>query len=689
MKKFLLSLFCLTIMAGTVGAETYVHTFKSGELPKDGGTVNLSGFDWNTTAVTYIGWDQSNGKGIQIGSKNSPNASFTISSSAFAECTIKSITVNSSIANSGDATMSISVNDQKSEAYTLTTTSTSYTFDCEDTKGEIEISWSATQRAYYLQSITIEFTPTEGMVVVPTPEFTTEQKVYADQVTVEASVAQESGAILYYTIDGTDPSYEDYHSDPRVGTTIRSGYYILSHKITSTSTIKAMAVLDVDGEIYKSDIAEATYIVSPTKPYIPASNIESGKSYTFMVKDSVAMFLNKEYGYLPAEAAKVSDNYIEAIAHCGFTFTAADGGYTIQDAEGRYLYMKGTYNSFNFSETKPTENGIWSVTVDGEGVATITNSNGKKLYYSEKYKNFACYADDFATSTDLLPKLYMLREYPTATISPANGAELTKIDKITITCEEGIKSSSLKASASVYGGSSTTFTVSQTNSNTLTLTAKTPLTTKDNVEVSINITGDIMLNPNGMNMALPITSRYGVRTLVKYKLMGDAPAAVLQSVDPESGSTLEDITNIIFTFDKIVNGYDENTQLSLKLDGTETFVPVHFTTNPKDKEGNVISIDFEQVALAAEWPATINGSWTLDIPTGYFIDQNNKKVEGCTQKYIVKNDGTGIEDVMTDEENWVVYNIAGVKILDTKDAALVNALPKGLYIINGKKVIFK
>ena len=147
MKKFLLSLFCLIAMAGTVGAETYKHTIKSGELSKDGGTETLSDFDWSSTAVSYIGWDQNNVKGIQIGSKNNPNPSFTLSSSAFAECTIKSITVNSSIANSGDAKMTITVDNQTSEEYTLTTSDAAYTFDCEDTKGNIEIKWAATQRA--------------------------------------------------------------------------------------------------------------------------------------------------------------------------------------------------------------------------------------------------------------------------------------------------------------------------------------------------------------------------------------------------------------------------------------------------------------------------------------------------------------------------------------------------------------
>ena len=689
MKKFLLSLFCLIAMAGTVGAETYKHTFKSGELSKDGGTVTLSDFDWTSTAVSYIGWDQNNVKGIQIGSKNNPNPSFTLSSSAFAECTIKSITVNSSIANSGDAKMTITVDNQKSEEYTLTTSDAAYTFDCEDTKGNIEIKWAATQRAYYISSITIEFAPADGMIVVPTPQFVTEQGVYADKVSVEASVPQDSGAILYYTIDGTEPSYEDYHSEPRVGTTIRSGYYVLYQTLTSTATIKVMAVLDVDGDIYKSDVVEAKYIVSPTMPYIPASSIESGKNYTFLANDTVAKYVfGKEYGYLESEAAKINENYIEAIAHSGFKFTAAEGGYTMQDSEGRYLYIKGTYNSFNFSDKLPTENYIWNVTVDGNGFATIKNSNGKTLYYSSKYKNFACY--ESATEGDVLPKLYMQREYPTFEITPVNGSTVEKVETITITCSEGIKPDNLKVTSDAYGINSTTFTISQTNANTLTLKAKKALTTTNNVEVKINITGDIMLNPSGMNMAIPVTSRYGVRTLVKYNLVGDAPAAKIESVNPASGSTVEKISNIILTFDNIVNGFDNSLKPVLRHNESGREIAMTFSTTPKDENGNDIKLKYEQVALVAEYDATINGAYTLEIPTGYFIDMNNKKVDGITLKYTVENDGTGIDNVLDSSiEKWVVYNITGVKVLETNNAAQVSALPAGLYIVNGAKVIIK
>ena len=267
MKKILLSLFCLLALAGTVSAETYKHTFSEGELGAEGGTAMLSSFEWSYTSATSIGWDENNGKGIQIGSSKTPNTSYSLSCSAFAGCTIKSVTVESSTANGGDATLTIAVGSQKSEAYSLGTSNSPYTFDCEDTEGDISISWAASTKAYYLCSITVEYIPAAGMVNIPAPVFTTTVGVYADKVNVIAET-EDHDAAIYYTMDGTTPSYEDYNNS--TGSTKSSRTWQLYETLTATTTIKAMAVrTDEDENAYKSEITEATYIVSPTKPYVP------------------------------------------------------------------------------------------------------------------------------------------------------------------------------------------------------------------------------------------------------------------------------------------------------------------------------------------------------------------------------------------------------------------------------------
>lgn len=675
MKRILLSLFSLIFMAATVGAETYTHTFNNGELTAAGGTVTLSDIEWTASSSTYIDWKAD--KGIQIGSKSTINPTYQLSTSALAGCTIRSITVNSSIAASGDAKLSISVGSQTSEAYTLTTSDAAYTFDCEDTTGDITISWKATQRAYYVKSITIEYTPDAGTVIIPAPQFKTPAIIYADKaenVTVET---EDQNAVIYYTTDGTDPSYEDYVNE--TGSTKCSKYWVMYFNLTETTTIKAIAV-KVDGDVaFKSAIAEQTYIVSPTVPYIPAGEIVSGNRYAIVAADSAATYFYEEntYGYLPTKTATdVNGKYIATVKCAGFTFTSVDGGYTIQDELNRYVYHKGTYTSFNFAAEKPAEGAIWSVATDAEGNATIA-CDGYTIYFSTKFGTYGCYPADKVTEEHVLPKLFMQREYPTYTVTPENNATIDKLEKIIITCEEGITATNdlvIKAE-----GKSVTFTIEQTDSKTLTVTPSSPITTENNMELNINITaGDIILDPDVMGMSLPVPTKYGVRTIAKYNLTGNAPAATIEKITPANGSTVEKLSYILFRFSYFPSANEDEALLPrLHAEGSEELIAVEYTTLKEDGSGHVHMME---AALKVVEPIITNGTYILEIPTGYFIDANNKDIEGVTLKYIVKN-STGIEEVETETGmTGIIYDLQGRK---------VENLSKGIYIVNGKKVLVK
>ena len=674
MKKFLLSLFTIFCVVATANAENYTHTFSKGELTTDAATVALSDIEWNATEATAIEWNTT--KGIQIGSKNSPCTSYTLSTSGFTGCTIRSITVNSSIAASGDATVAITIGSQTSEAYKLTTSDAAYTFDCDDTTGEIKITWTASQRAYYIKSITIDYTPDASTVVIPTPEFKTPAVVYADKVENVTVETTDQTAVLYYTTDGTDPVYEDYINE--TGTTKCSKYYVMYFNLTATTTIKAMAVKTDGDAVFKSDIAEQTYIVSRTMPYLPANGITSGSKYAMIAADSAATyFYGKEaQGNLPSKAVtNVNGKYINTVECAGFTFTASNGGYTIQDELGRYLSPAD--NGFSFA----TE-AVWNVVIDNNGNATITNG-GKTIYYSTADATFGCHAT--ATTEHVLPKLYMQREYPQYTITPTSGTILEELSTITIQCEDGIvATNNLKIKAD---GFKTEFTVSQPDSKTLVFTANEPIVSHNNYDTSINITaGDIILNPEVMEMSLPVPVKYGVRTIAKYTITGDAEAAVIEEVTPANGATVEELSYFVFTFSYYAS-HTDNTEIAPKLylEGSEELIALEKSVQKAD--GTYIGM--QQAALKTVEPVTANGTYILEIPTGYFCDGNGKEIEGMTLKYVVKND-TAVEDIVADGQNgWVIYNTNGIKVLDTNDASKVKVLPSGIYIVNGIKTVIK
>lgn len=137
---------------------------------------------------------------------------------------------------------------------------------------------------------------------------------------------------------------------------------------------------------------------------------------------------SNSYGYL--QATKVTDTngqIVMASDANGFTFattcvyedktyTTPEGTFVIRDTNGRYLYLQGTYNSFNVRANNPyieTDGTIgtsylFSATKNADGTWNIVNSNEKIFFYSSGYNNFAAYASGGAS--DVLPYLYLLDE---------------------------------------------------------------------------------------------------------------------------------------------------------------------------------------------------------------------------------------------------------------------------------------
>lgn len=700
MKKTLLLFIGFMTFAMGVNAETYTHTFKKGDLDKSATSacsVTLSDVVWNATAANNIGW--SNDKGIQIGKKAEACNNYSLTTSAFKDFTIKSVTVSSSIASSGDAKLTIQAGNAKSEEYTLTEDkNASYTLTCKES-GDIKISWTATQRAYYVKQIVVEYELPSDMVDVEEPVFKTPtDKIYADQVKVIAQTENDQTLVLYYTLDGTDPSYEDYNSDPRVGTTESGRAWQIMPTITDSLTVNRIRVMAVkeDGEsVYKSEIVEAEYIVSTTKPFVPATSINTENKYAFFANDSIADALvpKVESGFLQDRKVIKHDQCIESVKYDAFTFSATSGGYTIQDAAGRYMYPKSGSNEFSFAKEKPA-NAVWSISIK-DGKAEIKNGSST-IYYvwdgeTEEGK-FGCYTA--AGENMELPELYMLCEYPEYTITPEHNSEVRGLQEITISCAEGISVSQnfkLRAIGNMYEHNKyeiyKTYKCEKIDANTLKFTIDEPLESQDNIEVKLCIEGDIYLNPQSMKYPMP-KGKYD-KDICTYKHLGVAKAAVITEVTPANNSKVEKLGYILFTFNNYVSVPD-NTEKKAKLhlEGSNELIAVEYTTLKEGSDSE--HIGQMQGALKVTEPIKKNGTYLLEIEDGYFEDRNGNAVKSMTLKYIVENDGTGIEDIIAEgETSWLVYDITGKKVLDTTNASDLNTLAKGIYIVNGKKYIVK
>lgn len=121
---------------------------------------------------------------------------------------------------------------------------------------------------------------------------------------------------------------------------------------------------------------------------------EAGE-YWIMFGEEVAVPVSGSYGYLyTAKANKSDDGKLTSTADNIFKFTAVEGGFNIQDANGMYYYMKGTYDSFNV-DASPVDGSVWTVQQTGDITFKLVNaSNGKVMQYDPAYSSAGAYSSD-------------------------------------------------------------------------------------------------------------------------------------------------------------------------------------------------------------------------------------------------------------------------------------------------------
>ena len=143
--------------------------------------------------------------------------------------------------------------------------------------------------------------------------------------------------------------------------------------------------------------------------YKKATTVESGKAYLLVAKVEgnykAATLMTNNYGYLNVVDAKATDDGLEMEdATSDYTITSTEGGYTIQMSDNRYLYQKGTYNSFNY-DASPSEGQVWTIEAQSDGTFKITNvSKNKYIQYSTSHTSYGSY--ETAQDGGLLPYLY-------------------------------------------------------------------------------------------------------------------------------------------------------------------------------------------------------------------------------------------------------------------------------------------
>lgn len=328
---------CLMAIVGGVEtwADTYKYTFTSKVFEKTSTTSKenletqkLGDVSWTTSGVIpYLGFG-GDSNGMQFGKKNNP-ADFSLTTSDIVG-TITKVVVNASTTTKNTVTLSVSVGGEQYGTEQITsTTSRGYTFSGKST-GKVAISMKSNgTKAMYIKSIEITYTSGEEESVA-TPTITPASQEF--DTPFKATIAcTTTGATIYYTLDGTDPT-----SSPTRQTYTSTGVSIPA----VTTTLKACASLNGKN----SSVASATYTYSQTYANLKElkANAENGKTYKVKLTDAIVTLTNGNNCYIEDATAgilyyKKNHGYIKGDKLNGVatvTYTVFDGINEITSLKG-------------------------------------------------------------------------------------------------------------------------------------------------------------------------------------------------------------------------------------------------------------------------------------------------------------------------------------------------------------------
>ena len=158
-----------------------------------------------------------------------------------------------------------------------------------------------------------------------------------------------------------------------------------------------------------------------------------------------------------------------------------------------------------------------------------------------------------------------------------------------------------------------------------------------------------------------------------YYTIGKEATEITYTADPADGSKVDALGTV--TIDNNTTSIMASSgQIVIYKDGKEL----------KKVEAEVVykdPNDFNEVSHKATVAvnATEKGVYTIEIPEGYFVDENGDNIPAVTLTYYV-GVASGIQNINAAIANGTVYNLNGVK---------VNKATKGIFIVNGKKVAKK
>ncbi len=206
--------------------------------------------------------------------------------------------------------------------------------------------------------------------------------------------------------------------DNYAGQKIRLGLRYTSTSSASGTVEVANLCVDKGTYVYPTLFVSGDNGASVSTSGIKAGDIlvlaKYGDSYYAL--DKIKDTSNNGYGYSTSTSVTVTDGVVSQADFDAnkLTIAAVDGGFTIKNTDGNYLWHKGTYASFQYSSDLPTDltGYVWTFTKTGATVKIANVSTGYTIALGTSFKTYGIYADSKFTSASYLESSLLGKTLP-------------------------------------------------------------------------------------------------------------------------------------------------------------------------------------------------------------------------------------------------------------------------------------
>ena len=489
---------------------------------------------------------------------------------------------------------------------------------------------------------------------------------------------------------------------------IKDGSYVKSynkHQLTFDEDVTINENIEA-GATYK-DIKSGKIINANVEPVanssrqimiIPAEDLKDKHQYELTIKERV--IVNKEY----AETNGKYGNYMTEQSY-GFTIyanvdtydfvTSPVEGSSVNEISTIICSMKpgADEGTSAIGYANPTDKFVYLLNEKNEKVATATCGDiegGMYIKFSPAITEpgtYTVHIDDYvyfvgtgfnaAQNENPVEFKYTVVAAPEElqfTTDPENESTITSLGKIVIMSDKDIYGTTTPIQAycdrQVFNGTLTMGDINRREAYIeFTDAAGEPITAEG--EYRIEIPAGVFGNKAWYDSDCLSGACNAATTL--YYTVGKEATEITYTADPANGSKVDALGTVTIDYNT-TSIMASSGQIVIYKDGKEL----------KKVEAEVVykdPNDFNEVSHKATVAvnATEKGVYTIEIPEGYFVDENGDNIPAVTLTYYV-GVASGIQNINAAIANGTVYNLNGVK---------VNKATKGIFIVNGKKVAKK